>query len=225
MENPTFMQSDMLLEFMGSLVKDSVNDPRPLDDIDQLTSAQESQALDEDAAFTAPVMPTEVEEPENGALLDIDIDRFSAMSLASSTMSGFASFQSLSRRIKERPTAEKFSNKNSTDDLPSTVMQWEKSSNCSLRLFGQISGTLSVASSTRTDCSHMSWKPKILDTLPEGFQANVPETNTEKPIDLSGFDDNYVVGTRRIGKNPWRVGYDLKLLDLQDGMPWMCDKR
>lgn len=123
----------------------------------QIGSVQERQELAESAISTAPVMRTMVEEPENGRLSDIDMDRFSAISLTPSSLSGFASLRSLARRIKR---GESPAERNSADDLPSSVLKWNRSSS-SLQLFGRLSSRLSVASSRKTDSSRMSWRPEI----------------------------------------------------------------
>jgi hypothetical protein len=123
----------------------------------QIGSVQERQELAESATSTAPVMRPMIEEPEHGRLSDIDMNRFSAISLTPSSLSGFASLRSLARRIKR---GESTAERNSADDLPSSVMKWNRSSG-SLQLFGRLSSRLSVASSRKTDSSRMSWRPEI----------------------------------------------------------------
>jgi hypothetical protein len=126
-------------------------------------SVQERQELAESTTSTAPLTRTVIEEPEHGRLSDIDMDRFSAISLTPSVLSGFGSFRSLARRIKK---GEAPVERNSADDLPSSVMKWNRSSG-SLQLFGRLSGRLSVASSRKTDSSRMSWRPEIPETIQE----------------------------------------------------------
>jgi hypothetical protein len=124
---------------------------------DSLSNTRYSQPPEGKDSTTAPMMPIGVKEAEHGRISDIDMDRFSAASVTSSVMSGFASLRSLALRIKREgsPTA-----RNSADEVPSSVMKWDRSSG-SLHLFGQLSARLSVASSRQTDSSRMSWRPEI----------------------------------------------------------------
>jgi hypothetical protein len=139
------------------------NDSKPPGKVHQINSAQSPQGLDGNATSTVSVMRTVIEEPENGRLSDIDMDRFSAVSLTASSLSSSASFHSLARRIRRwKSRAER----NPMDELPSSVMKWDSSSS-SLQLFSQLSDTLSVASSQKTDGSRMSWRPEIPATIQE----------------------------------------------------------
>ena len=95
--------------------------------------------------------------------MDTDIDGISITSLASSSISGFASLRSLARRIRMDRVTKASSEDQSRNDVPSSVMQWDTASKNSLRLFGRFSmSSLSVASSRRTDTStsQMSWRPE-----------------------------------------------------------------
>jgi hypothetical protein len=130
---------------------------------DSLSNIRYSQPAEGKDSTTAPMMPTRVKEAEHGRLSDIDMDRFSAASTTSSEMSGFASLRSLALRIKRGGSPEA---RNSTDEVPSSVMKWDRSSG-SLHLFGRLSATLSVASSRQTDSSRMSWRPEIPATMEE----------------------------------------------------------
>jgi hypothetical protein len=97
--------------------------------------------------------------------MDTDIDGISITSLASSSISGFASLRSLARRIRMDRVTKASSEDQSRNDVPSSVMQLDTSSKNSLRLFGRFSmSSLSVASSRRTDTStsQMSWRPEAL---------------------------------------------------------------
>jgi hypothetical protein len=113
-----------------------------------------------------PVMPSPSgnipSEYERGSM-DTDIDGISITSLASSSISGFASLRSLARRIRMDRVTKASSEDQSRIDVPSSAMQWDTSSKNSLRLFGRFSmSSLSVASSRRTDTStsQMSWRPE-----------------------------------------------------------------
>jgi len=64
-----------------------------------------------------PAMSAVTEESENGRLSDVDMDRFSAISLTPSSLSGFASLRSLARRVRLRQNGETSSEKNSGADL------------------------------------------------------------------------------------------------------------
>ena len=164
-ENSTRLEHSMSYPMLSKWVAEIqvYSDKGPQDDSEstgefrQIGSVQERQELAESAISTTPVMRTMVEEPENGRLSDIDMDRFSAISLTPSSLSGFASLRSLARRIKR---GESPAERNSADDLPSSVMKWNRSSS-SLQLFGRLSSRLSVASSLKTDSSRMSWRPEI----------------------------------------------------------------
>ena len=130
-------------------------------------SAYESRPDDGSASPTVSAMFTVNADPEDGGMSDIDMDRFSAMSLAPSSLSGFSSLKSLSRRIRKRQMAHSSSDEPSPDDLPSNAMEWNRSSGSSFELFGQLSSRLSVDSSQKTDSSRMSWKPEIATTIEE----------------------------------------------------------
>jgi hypothetical protein len=113
-----------------------------------------------------PALSAVVEEPKNGRLSDVDMDRFSAISLTPSSLSGFASLRSLARRVRLRQNGETSSERNSGADLPSSVMNWRRSSS-SLKLFGRLSNSLSITSSQKTGSTRMSWKPEIPTTIQE----------------------------------------------------------
>ena len=113
-----------------------------------------------------PALSAVIEEPENGRLSDVDMDRFSAISLTPSSLSGFASLRSLARRVRLRQNGETSSERNSGADLPSSVMNWRRSSS-SLKLFGRLSNKPSIASSRKTGSTRMSWKPEISTTIQE----------------------------------------------------------
>jgi hypothetical protein len=118
------------------------------------------------ATDDVPALSAVIEEPENGRLSDVDMDRFSAISLTPSSLSGFASLRSLARRVRLRQNGEKSSERNSGADLPSSVMNWRRSSS-SLKLFGRLSNRLSIASSQKTGSTRMSWEPEIPTTIQE----------------------------------------------------------
>jgi hypothetical protein len=113
-----------------------------------------------------PALSAVIEEPENGRLSDVDMDRLSAISLTPSSLSGFASLRSLARRVRLRQNGETSSERNSEADLPSSVMNWRRSSS-SFKLFGRLSNRLSIASSQKTGSTRMSWKPEIPTTIQE----------------------------------------------------------
>jgi hypothetical protein len=119
------------------------------------------------ATDDVPALSAVIEEPENGRLSDVDMDRFSAISLTPSSLSGFTSLRSLARRLHLRQNGETSSERNSGADLPSSVMNWRRSSD-SLKLFGRLSNTPSIASSQKTGSTRMSWKPEIPTTIQEG---------------------------------------------------------
>jgi hypothetical protein len=104
------------------------------------------------ATDDVPALSAVIEEPENGRLSDVDMDRFSTISLTPSSLSSFASLRSLARRVRLRQYGETSSERNSGADLPSSVMNWRRSSS-SLKLFGRLS---SVASSQKTGSTRMS---------------------------------------------------------------------
>jgi hypothetical protein len=162
------------------------NDSKPPGKVHQINSAQSPQGLDGNATSTVSVMRTVIEEPENGRLSDIDMDRFSAVSLTASSLSSSASFHSLARRIRRwKSRAER----NPMDELPSSVMKWDSSSS-SLQLFSQLSDTLSVASSQKTDRSRMSWRPEIPATIQEDGGASgegiLARFRRPKSVQISG---------------------------------------
>ena len=135
--------------------------PKSLGDWGPLSSA--NQPHDGSAPSTVPAMSIVVEESTNGGTPDIDMDRFSAMSLAPSSLSGFSSLRSLARRIRFRNAS---SDRYSMDDPPSNAMIWNRSSG-SLELFGQLPNRLSMASSQESGNSRMSWRPEIPVTVAE----------------------------------------------------------
>lgn len=88
-------------------------------------------------------MPTAIEEADSGQPSDIDMDRFSMISLTPSRVSNFASLLLLAHRIRERGIARRFLDMRPVEDLPSSVFQWNSASRRSLRLFGRFSSDLS----------------------------------------------------------------------------------
>jgi hypothetical protein len=125
-------------------------------------SKEEQSSTGPIAVTEPPVMPS----PSG----DIPSDRISITSLASSSISGFASLRSLARRIRMDRVTKASSEDQSRNDVPSSVMQWDTSSKNSLRLFGRFSmSSLSVASSRRTDTStsQMSWRPEAQSSTTE----------------------------------------------------------
>ena len=139
----------------------------------QVRSAPDSGAHEEDA--TAPIrvdtptsvelhtpvkLPIVVNEPNHRQLSDIDMDRFSAISITSSDISGFSSLRSLAHRIRLGQTGGPSPGGDSVNDLPSSAMDWDRWNN-SLYLFGRRSIAPSIASSQKTSSSRMSWRPDI----------------------------------------------------------------
>lgn len=139
---------------------------RSLGDWGPSSSTHENHPHYGNASSTVPKMSVVTEEPENGGISDIDMDRFSTMSLAPSSLSGFSSLRSLARRIRSRQTDNLSLDRYSMDDLPSSAIKWNRSSS-SLEVFGQLSSRLSIASSQKTDGSQMSWRPEIPVTIEE----------------------------------------------------------
>jgi hypothetical protein len=123
--------------------------------ITSMSMSQHVKAHKEDAASSVPIIAVVTEEPENGRLSDIDMDRFSSLSLTPSVSSGFASLRSLEQRILLRQREESSLRRDSLDDPPSSVMDWNRS-NSSLQLFGRLSFSSSIASSRMTNGSRMS---------------------------------------------------------------------
>lgn len=148
------------------------NYSKSLGELLQICSAQDSPELDENTTSTVSIMRTVIEEPVQGRLSDIDMDRFSAISLTPSSLSGFASLRSLARRIRR---GEPCTETDSIDGLPSGVMMWNRSGS-SLQLFSRLSNRLSVASSRKTGSSHMSWRPEIPATIQEDDGARLMES-------------------------------------------------
>lgn len=93
------MQSDRAPETLANSNDWSSSGSKITEDLDSFSTAQFRQIPEEYSSPTIPKMPTVVEEAEYGRLSDIDVDRFSTLSLTSST-SGYASFRSLGQRIK-----------------------------------------------------------------------------------------------------------------------------
>ena len=108
-----------------------------------MSMAQHTKAHEEDAASSAPAVAAVIEERESGPPSDIDVNRLSSIS---SVSSGLASLRSLAQRIARRPKAGNSLKRNSSDDLPSSVMDWNRSSS-SLQLFRRLSFSSSIASS------------------------------------------------------------------------------
>ena len=140
----------------------------------QVRSAQDSGAHEEEDAaalirvdtptsveLPTPVkLPTVMNERDHRQLSDIDMDRFSAMSITSSEISGFSSLRSLAQRIRLGQTGGTSSGRDSVNDLPSSAMGWDRR-NSSHYLFGRRSIASSIASSQKTSSSRMSWRPEI----------------------------------------------------------------
>jgi hypothetical protein len=136
----------------------------------QLSSTEDGRTHHKHDAHTVGSGQTDlpsIEGPQYGSQQDVNMDRLSIFSLAPSSISGFTSLRSLARRIRMPQTARMSSDRKSVDDLPSGMMQWNKSSSHSLRLFGLFSSRLSIASSAMTDTSQMSWKPEVPAIIPE----------------------------------------------------------
>jgi len=163
---PYPMVSDWMPETLAYSDGWPAGDSKSFRDWGQSSSAHESQPYDGRVSSIVQAMPTVTEEPENGGMSDIDMDRFSTMSLAPSSLSGFSSLRSLARRIRFRQTGNSSSDRYSMDDLPSNVMKWD-GSNRSLELFGQLSSRQSIASSQKTGSSRMSWRPETPATVEE----------------------------------------------------------
>ena len=121
-----------------------------------MSTSQHIKAHEEDAASSVPAIAVVTEQPENGRLSDIDMDRFSSLSLTPSVSSGFASLHSLAQRILLRQREKSSLRRDSLDDPPSSVMDWNRS-NSSLQLFGRLSFSSSIASSRMTNGSRMSY--------------------------------------------------------------------
>jgi hypothetical protein len=99
-----------------------------------VNTSQRIKAHEEDVASSVPTLAVVTQEPENGRLSDIDMDRLSLLSSTSSVLSGFASLRSLAQRILLRQGEERSLRRESLDDPPSSVMDWNRSSS-SLQLF------------------------------------------------------------------------------------------
>lgn len=111
-----------------------------------MSTTQHFKEHKEDAASSVPAVTAITKEPEHGHLSDIDMDRFSSISFIPSVSSGFASLRSLARRIAQHQRREDSLNRDWSDDLPSSVMQWNRSSG-SFRLFSRLSFASSISSS------------------------------------------------------------------------------
>lgn len=122
----------------------------------RMSTSQRVRAYEEDSASSVPAIAVVTEEPENGRLSDIDMNGFSSLSLTPSVSSGFASLRSLAQRILRRQREESSLRRDSLNDLPSSVMDWNRS-NGSLQLFGRLSFSSSIASSQMTNDSRMSY--------------------------------------------------------------------
>jgi hypothetical protein len=121
-----------------------------------MSMSQHVKAHKENAASSVPTIAVVTEEPENGRLSDIDMDRFSSLSLTPSVSSGFASLHSLAQRILLRQREESSLRRDSVYDPPSSVMDWD-GSNSSPQLFDRLSSGSSIASSQMTNGSRMSY--------------------------------------------------------------------
>lgn len=120
------------------------------------STSQPVKAHEEDAASSGPTIAVMTKEAENGRQSNIDMDRFSSLSLTSSTSSGFASLRSLAKRIRLRQREESTLRRDALDEPPSNVMDWDRSNN-SLQLFERLSFSSSIASSQVTNGSGMSY--------------------------------------------------------------------
>jgi hypothetical protein len=96
--------------------------------------------------------PSPILSPSGGRAMDTDMDRISITSLAPSSISGFASLRSLARRIRMDRITTASSEDQSMNDVPSSVMQWDTSSENSLP----------------DTTSQMRWKPEAQSTIEEG---------------------------------------------------------
>jgi hypothetical protein len=122
-------------------------------------------------------------EPDHGKLSDIDMDRFSAISITPSKTNSFSSLLLLAQRIRLGQTGGTSLGRDSMNDLPSSAIDWHRTSS-SLYLFGRRSSALSIASSQKTNSSRMSWKPEIPITIQEAEagatqQIQIPQYPTQ----------------------------------------------
>lgn len=134
----------------------------------RMSTTQRFKEHKEDAASSVPAGTAMTKEPEHGLLSDIDMDRFSSISFTPSVSSGFASLRSLAQRIAQRQRREDSLNRDWSDDLPSSVMQWNRSSG-SFRLFSRLSFASSISSSSYWSIggSRISLRPEIPQTIQE----------------------------------------------------------
>lgn len=148
-------------------VKELPESPRAFDRLSSTEDGRTHHKHDAHIVGSAQTDLPSIKGPQYGSQQDVNMDRLSIFSLAPSSISGFASLRSLARRIRTPQTARMSSDRKSVDDLPLGMMQWNKSSSHSLRLFGLFSSRLSIASSAMTDTSQMSWKPEVPAIIPE----------------------------------------------------------
>jgi hypothetical protein len=154
-------------------VKELSECPRAFDPLSSTEDGRTHHKHDARIVGSAQADLPSIEGPQYGSQPDVNMDRLSIFSLAPSSISGFASLRSLARRVRTPQTAQMSSDRKSVDDLPSGMMQWNKSSSHSLRLFGLFPSRLSVTSSAMTDNSQMSWKPEVPAIIPE--DGEVPD--------------------------------------------------
>jgi hypothetical protein len=145
--------------------------------IASMGTSQHVEVHDEDTAASVSAIAVTHKEPENGGLSNIDMDRFSLLSLTSSASSGLASLRSLAQRILLRQREESMSRRDFPDDPPSSVMDWDGPGS-SPQLFRRLSFSSSIASSQVTSGSGMSYT-----MLPNGSQyRHVPTENLQHGI-------------------------------------------
>jgi hypothetical protein len=152
--------------------------PRPFDQLSSTGDGRTHHKYDAHIVGSAQADLPSIEGPQYESQPDVNMDRLSIFSLAPSSISGFASLRSLARRIQMPQTARMSSDRKSVDDLPSGMMQWNKSNSHSLRLFGLFSSRLSIASSQMTNTSQMSWKPEAPATIPESVPRQRASTTS-----------------------------------------------
>lgn len=120
-------------------------------------------------ASPLPAMAVTMNERDHDRLPDIDMDNSIAISLMASSRSSFASLASLALRIRMQKTVETSFNANSVDHVPSNIMQWDRSSSHSFRIFGLSSSRPSIASSTM-----MNWRATTTQAVGETLSNASP---------------------------------------------------
>jgi len=162
-------------------------------------TSQHVKAHEEDAASSVPAVAVMTKELESGRLSNIDMHRFSSLSLTSSESSGFASLRSLAKRILLRQREESTLRGDSLDDPPSSIMDWDRS-NSSLQLFGRFSFSSSIASSQVTNGSGMSYT-----VLSNGSQYSPILTNKIPPPAHACFTCNKPFKSKSSLSRHWKL--------------------